>query len=125
MAIFPIKSRLKKKKDKEKVGFVYLLADFDREGIYKIGVTTGTIENRIKKLQTGNSGEIYIADYFKSKAPFFVERWMHKHYISKRVLNEWFELSLEERKNFKEICQKYEALHDNIEEMNNNPDMFD
>ena len=47
----------------EKKGYVYLLGDFDKEGAYKIGVTRGTIERRIKKLQTGNSGEIYIVDY--------------------------------------------------------------
>ena len=43
-----------------KSGYVYLLADGLNDGIYKIGVTTGSIENRIKKLQTGNAGEIYI-----------------------------------------------------------------
>lgn len=116
---------MKKKKDKEKVGFVYLLADFGRDNVYKIGVTTGTIENRIKKLQTGNSGEIYIADYFKSNAPFFVERWLHKHYTSKRVLNEWFELPIEEISRFKEVCQKYETLYEDVERYKNNPDMFD
>ena len=47
-----------------KIGFIYLLGDWNKEGVYKIGVTTGKIENRIKKLQTGNSGEIYIVDYF-------------------------------------------------------------
>ena len=42
-------------KSDEKKGYVYLLGDFEKEGAYKIGVTRGTIERRIKKLQTGNN----------------------------------------------------------------------
>ena len=59
-------------KSDEKKGYVYLLGDFEKEGSYKIGVTRGTIEHRIKKLQTGNSGEIYIVDYFQTEHPFFI-----------------------------------------------------
>ena len=49
------------------MGFVYLLGDWGKEKTYKIGVTRGKIEKRIKSLQTGNSGEIYIVDYFEKK----------------------------------------------------------
>lgn len=94
-----------------KIGFIYLLGDWNKEGVYKIGVTTGKIENRIKKLQTGNSGEIYIVDYFKSQNPFFVEKWLHKHFHLNRISGEWFEMSLNDLKKFKEICEKYENLY--------------
>lgn len=72
----------------KKKGYVYLLGDWEKDGVYKIGVTRGTIERRIKKLQTGNSGEIYIVDYFQTEHPFFIERWMHIKYNSKKVMNE-------------------------------------
>lgn len=95
----------------EKKGYVYLLGDFGKEGVFKIGVTRGTIERRIKKLQTGNSGEIYIVDYFQTEHPFFIEKWLHIHYGGRKVLNEWFELDISEMTKFKEICQKYEKLY--------------
>lgn len=98
-------------KEKEKKGYVYLLGDSGKEGVFKIGVTRGTIERRIKKLQTGNSGEIYIVDYFQTDHPFFIEKWMHIKYGRRNVMNEWFEMDLEDMKNFKKNCQKFEDLY--------------
>ena len=100
-----------KTENNEKKGYVYLLGDFEKEGIYKIGVTRGTIERRIKKLQTGNSGEIYVVDYFQTEHPFFIEKWMHIKYGSKKVMNEWFEMGLDDMLNFKKNCQKFEDLY--------------
>lgn len=110
-------------KDSEGKGYVYLLGDFGKDGIFKIGVTRGTIEQRIKKLQTGNSGEIYIVDYFQTKHPFFIEKWMHIKYCGKNVLNEWFELSMEDMKNFKQDCQKFEKLYETSHNKNKNLDV--
>lgn len=100
----------------EKKGYVYLLADSEKDNIYKIGVTRGTIERRIKKLQTGNSGEIYICSYFQTEHPFFIEKHLHKKYCSKRVLNEWFELSPEETLNFKHDCESIEEMVKTMQE---------
>ena len=97
-------------KNSEKKGYVYLLGDSGKEGMFKIGVTRGTIERRIKKLQTGNSGEIYIVDYFQTEHPFFIEKWLHIQYSNKNVLNEWFDLGIDDMKNFKKHCQKFEEL---------------
>ena len=58
-------------------GYVYLLCDLDRERTYKIGVTRGDINKRIKKLQTGNAGEIHLVNYHKSEKPFFIEKCMN------------------------------------------------
>ena len=99
-------------------GFVYLLADSEKEGIYKIGVTRGSLGRRIKKLQTGNADEIYICRYFRTDHPFFIEKQLHKKYDSKNILNEWFELSNEEVLNFEKTCNFYEEM---IEIMKNNP----
>ena len=91
-------------------GFVYLLGDFEKPGIYKIGVTRGSILRRIKKLQTGNSGEIYICKYYRTDNPFFIERQLHKKYCANNVKNEWFELSDEEFFKFEETCEFYQNL---------------
>jgi len=91
-----------------KRGYVYLLGDFGKDGIYKIGVTTGTIENRIKKLQTGNSGEIYIVDYYQTDHPFYVEKWMHRKYCGKNIKNEWFEMDISNIVSFKDDCKKFD-----------------
>lgn len=95
----------------EKKGYVYLLGDLGKDKMYKIGVTRGTIERRIKKLQTGNSSEIYLVDYFQTEHPFFIEKWMHIQYGSKNVLNEWFEMGLDDMLSFKKNYQKFEDLY--------------
>ena len=99
-------------------GFVYLLADTEKPGIYKIGVTRGSIARRIKKLQTGNSGEIYICRYFRTDHPFFIEKQLHKRYCYNNVMNEWFELTDEQVFEFENTCRFYENI---IEEMKDNP----
>ena len=107
-------------KSDEKKGYVYLLGDFEKEGSYEIGVTRGTIEHRIKKLQTGNSGEIYIVDYFQTEHPFFIEKWMHIAYGNKKILNEWFMLDLDDLKMFKNKCQRFEDLYNHSHKNKNN-----
>lgn len=92
------------------MGFVYLLGDWGKEKIYKIGVTRGSIEKRIKRLQTGNSGEIYIVDYFQTKNPFFIEKRLHMIYHKQNVFREWFELGIEDVKKFKKHCEDIEEL---------------
>ena len=99
------------------MGYVYLLGDREKEGKYKIGCTRGSVENRIKKLQTGNSGEIYIVENFETEYPFLAEKMLHTAYSSKKILNEWYELSNEDVIEFKNEFQKIEkninALKDN------------
>ena len=100
----------------KKKGYVYLLADNLKEGIYKIGVTRGTIENRIKKLQTGNAGEIYMCRHYQTDIPFFVEKHLHLQFFSKNVKNEWFELSDEEVLDFYNRCAKIEEMYMALED---------
>lgn len=103
-------------KKMNKKGYVYLLADNLKEGIYKIGVTRGTIENRIKKLQTGNAGELYMCKYYQTNIPFFVEKHLHLQFFSKNVKNEWFELSDEEVLDFYNRCAKIEEMYMALED---------
>lgn len=101
-----------------KKGYVYLLGDWEKEGIFKIGVTKGAIEHRIKKLQTGNAGEIYIVAFYHTEHPFFLEKQLHFKFQGKRVMNEWFQLSNEEILDFKKTCQEVENM---IEDLKDNP----
>ena len=101
---------------KLKSGYVYLICD-NANTLYKIGITTGSIEKRIKKLQTGNATELFLTDYHYTKHPYMVETMLHNHFKNKNVLNEWFELTCEDVVNFKKTCdtmeQRIEILKDN------------
>lgn len=99
-------------------GYVYLLCDSSKDNAYKIGATRGKIENRIKKLQTGNSGEIFLCKYYETEYPFFIENFLHKSLKYKQILNEWFELNNEDVNNFINECSKVEEM---IKVMKDNP----
>ena len=94
------------------MGYVYLLCDSSKDYIYKIGATRGDINKRIKKLQTGNSGEIFVKSIYETKIPFFIESTLHKRLKHKQVLNEWFELDNDEVKNFINECKDIEEMSD-------------
>jgi hypothetical protein len=95
-------------------GYVYLIVEYDKieedKNPVKIGVTTGTIENRIKKLQTGNASELYVLRYFKSEKPFMLEKMLHLHYHNRRTNGEWFNLTDQEVLSFNSICQEKENI---------------
>lgn len=99
-------------------GYVYVLGDFTKANIYKIGVTRGNVEKRIKKLQTGNSGEIFLCMKHWTKYPFFIERKLHSKFSENRIMNEWFMLETEDVNQIKDIIRKEEEL---IEIMKDNP----
>ena len=100
------------------MGFVYLIGDKERFGYYKIGVTRGNVNKRLKTLQTGNSGELYIEKIHETDKPFAVENLLHNRYSYKQAINEWFELDLEEVTNFSKTCDNIEEI---IEVMKDNP----
>jgi hypothetical protein len=99
------------------MGYVYLICDpaTDR---FKIGVTRDLKSNRVKKLQTGNSTELFIMDIYETEWPFRLETLLHKHFINKRVLNEWFALDVNDVVGFRKIC---EQLENNIQILKDNP----
>ncbi len=97
-------------------GTVYLLGDLENEGVYKIGVTRGDINARIKKLQTGNSGEIYVVKLFVTKHPFFVESSLHRRFSSLCVLNEWYKLSADDVKEFYNTCNDIENTAESLKD---------
>lgn len=100
------------------MGFVYLIGDKDRFGYYKIGATRGNVNRRLKALQTGNSGELYVEKIHETEHPFIVENILHNRYEYKKTINEWYDLGLEDITKFNEICDNIEET---IEVMKDNP----
>lgn len=100
------------------MGIVYLIGDKDRFGYYKIGATRGNVNRRLKALQTGNSGELYVEKIHETEHPFIVENILHNRYNFKKTINEWFDLNLEDVTNFSETCNNIEET---IEVMKDNP----
>lgn len=101
-------------------GYVYLICDPCNDK-FKIGVTTGKIEKRIKELQTGNPNELFISNYHKTEYPFKLETMLHAKYRTNNVLNEWFEIDSHDVSHFNEICIELENA---IETLKNNPYFF-
>lgn len=99
------------------MGYVYLICDpaTDR---FKIGVTRNLKSDRVKKLQTGNSTELFVSDTYETEWPFRLETLLHNHFRNKQVLNEWFALDVKDVIGFQTICK---ALEDNIRALKDNP----
>lgn len=98
-------------------GNVYLLCDAN-SNLYKIGVTRGDVENRVKKLQTGNGNEIHVVYTIETDYPFAMETMLHSRFFPKKRLNEWFELSNDDVVNFGKYC---EQCRKNISVLSENP----
>ena len=100
------------------MGYVYLLGDSGQENMYKIGVTRGKVEKRIKQLQTGNGTEIFLVNCFETKYPFYMERILHSKFHIKQTKNEWFALSDDDVKDFIPSCQ---LIEENTKILEENP----
>lgn len=92
------------------MAFVYLLCDSGQDNMFKIGITKSSIEKRIKQLQTGNGSEIFIADYHETEYPYYIERMLHQKFCSNKKIGEWFELDINDIKEFKKECKRLEEL---------------
>lgn len=89
------------------MGYVYLICD-PKNDFFKIGVTSGSIENRVKKLQTGNGSELHITSWYECQYPFKLEKLLHAKFNPKRESGEWFSLDTSDVLNFKNICEETE-----------------
>lgn len=100
------------------MGYVYLICDPANDS-FKIGVTKKLdIDERMHKLQTGNSTELFIKSYFKCEYPFRLEKLLHLRFHGKRLHGEWFSLDVHDVTNFKATCKE---LIDVIESIKDNP----
>lgn len=98
------------------MGYVYLITnDYCH---YKIGITTKTIEKRIKQLQTGNSEKIFIVKHYYTEHHRQLEAWLHRKFNDKRLEGEWFELDDSIILDFENICKSIESTIHLLKEQN-------
>lgn len=98
------------------MGIVYLIGDSDRPGNYKIGVTRGKLDNRLKKLQTGNSGKLYVKASYSTEYPFDLEKMLHNRYEENLLLNEWYYLDEDVANRFVDECTLLQSVLDAMED---------
>lgn len=92
------------------MGYVYLICD-PANNTYKIGVTKKpNIEDRVRKLQTGNSTELFIRSYYQCEYPFRLENMLHVKFNNKREQGEWFSLNIDDIVNFRNTCKELEQI---------------
>lgn len=91
------------------MGKVYLLNSWGNE-VFKVGITKGEIAKRIKQLNTGNSSEIVLVNYYESENYRKIENLLHKHYKTTHQRGEWFALSSENVIGFKEKCKTLDEM---------------
>ena len=95
------------------MGFVYLIEDV-YNNTYKIGVTKGDPQKRLKKLQTGNSCKLLIKYLYECEYPFRLESMLHNHYKEYQELNEWY--GLPNIDNFLEKCVEFDSIITSLKE---------
>ena len=99
------------------MGFVYLIGEENEENKYKIGSTKcSDVNKRLKQLQTGNSNQLFIKEYYETSKPFKLETMLHNRYKDNNVIGEWFELTENEVKEFKKECEKCQTIIDVLKE---------
>jgi hypothetical protein len=102
---------------RETHGYVYLICD-PSNTTFKIGVTRDLDSQRLQKLQTGNSTELFISSIYETDYPFRLETMLHNRFRHKKELNEWFNLDASDVGQFKNICKDVERT---IQIMLDNP----
>jgi hypothetical protein len=103
-------------------GYVYLIVEGDQYGEekYKIGITKNDPQERLKKLKTGNSGDLSVLKTYRSRNYKKIERWLHRKYKLQRTLsnNEFFHLTDSEVIGFTEDCKKIDEIVSTLSELN-------
>jgi hypothetical protein len=105
-----------------KEGYIYLLVDFGSDPEkYKIGITTGKIEKRIKSLQTGNPDEIVLLKFYKSKFYRQIEKSLHRKYghLKTNGGKEWFTLPPDNIFDFVVECESINSQIESLVKMGN------
>jgi hypothetical protein len=92
-------------------GIVYLICDGEH---FKIGVTTKTLDERLRELQTGNPDELFVCNYYVTDTPFKLETMLHNRYFCHKIKNEWFDVDSYTVAHFVEICEKYQKIIDSL-----------
>lgn len=80
---------------RQKCGYVYLIGAREIPGKYKIGITRD-MSRRLHDLRTIVPIIFYVIHFFRSQNPRSVETTLHRHFIDKRIVGEWFALDKED-----------------------------
>jgi Meiotically up-regulated gene 113 len=92
---------------------VYLVSSgVNGQKLYKIGYTRRDVWDRIREFKTGNASQFEIVDVYNSKWGTKIERHLHTFYKVHKVDGEWFNLTIDQLKDFRRIC---EISHNNFE----------
>lgn len=97
------------------IGTVYLLLSVSPDNVesHKIGITTKTVEKRVKQLQTGNPNSISVLKQYKTINYRKVESALHKVFRERtEAKNEWRALTDEQVSSFLDECKR---IDENIE----------
>lgn len=99
--------------------FIYLLKiDTPDTRLYKIGSTKGSVQKRIRELQTGCPYQIDLINHHQSEFGQVIERTLHNRYNHMKTHGEWFQLSISEEIDFIENCRLIEEMNINLEKNN-------
>jgi hypothetical protein len=99
------------------MGYVYLI-NIERTDLYKIGVTSKTVEKRMKSLQTGSAKKLICIERYESEIYQKIETILHRQLKPKKYIpedfenlsGEWFLLSMKDVYKFKSTCQEIEEI---------------
>lgn len=99
------------------MGYVYLIGEMENEGRFKIGSTKcKDVNKRLKQLQTGNSNQLYIKDFFQTDRPFRLEKMLHNRFKYANLIGEWYSLNDDDTEQFKAICEGFQKVMDSLKE---------
>ena len=99
------------------MGYVYLIGEMANEVRFKIGSTKCIdVHKRLKQLQTGNSNQLYIKEYYQTDKPFKLEKILHNRFKYANLIGEWFDLSDDDTAQFKTICEGFQKVMDSLKE---------
>lgn len=99
--------------------YVYLIQSLE-EGYYKIGVSKNP-KKRLKQLQTGNSSELKLINFYPSEYADKIEKTIHNLLSHNKKEGEWFDIDLPEILSFNEKCKKIE---ENFASLKNSGNVF-
>ncbi len=81
---------------------------------YKVGITTDTVDKRIRQLQTGNPFRIVPHVTMDIEGAELVERHLHRAFSNNRRILEWFRLDDDE---LSDVIEEAKSFRDEVEEL--------
>ena len=103
-------------------GYVYLINEYgSNPERFKVGITKGDINKRIKQLQTACSNELLLINQYESTHYLKIEKYLHRRYnkYSTDGGTEWFQLPLEEVFNFIPECTTAHDIYQSLVDSGN------